>query len=72
MSSVSTAQLDFASKSLVHKTSHLRHLRSEQNQRYYQYHKKDILARRRLLRARIEQLETFIKENGLVPPSPPS
>ncbi|CAG8838457.1 6103_t:CDS:1, partial [Gigaspora margarita] len=48
--------------------SHLRRIRSEQNQRYYYYHKEDILSRHHFLRARIEQLEIFIKENGLVPP----
>ncbi|CAG8473728.1 10124_t:CDS:2 [Acaulospora colombiana] len=45
-------------------------LRSKQNQRYYRHHKNEILARRRLLHDRIEQLETFIKDNGLVPPDP--
>ncbi|CAG8792014.1 29616_t:CDS:1, partial [Racocetra persica] len=53
-----------------HKTSYQRLLRSVQNQRYYRYHKNDILACHHFLRACIEQLEMFIKENRLVPPNP--
>ncbi|CAG8736255.1 7457_t:CDS:2, partial [Gigaspora margarita] len=44
-------------------------LKSEHSKRHFQYHKEDILIRRLLLRARIKQLELFIKENGLAPPT---
>ncbi|CAG8693864.1 119_t:CDS:2, partial [Dentiscutata heterogama] len=38
------------------------------NKGYYNYN--DILNLRNLFRARVEQLEVFIKENGLDPPNP--